>query len=68
MVDWMPTAVQKYILLLPMVHGVEMVRGGYFGTLVKPHYDVAYMVVADLVMLLAGLFLVMDASKRVEPE
>lgn len=68
MVDWMPRAVQKYILLLPMVHGVEMVRGGYFGALVKPHYDIGYMVVADLVMLLVGLFFVMDASKRVEPE
>ena len=68
MVDWMPRAVQKYILLLPMVHGVEMVRGGYFGALVEPHYDIGYMVVADLVMLLVGLFFVMDASKRVEPE
>ncbi len=68
MVDWLPTSAQKLILLLPMVHGVEMLRAGYFGALVKPHYDVEYMVVADLVLLFVGLFLVREAGKRVEPE
>lgn len=68
MVDWMPQYAQKYVLLLPMVHGVEMIRAGYFGALVKAHYDVTYMVTFDLILLLIGLCLVHDASKRVEPE
>ncbi|MGF6661622.1 capsular polysaccharide transport system permease protein [Paraburkholderia atlantica] len=68
MVDWLPAKAQSIILLIPMVHGVEMIRGGYFGSLVKPHYDIGYMVVSDLVILLIGLYLVAEASKRVEPE
>ncbi|EUC14749.1 ABC transporter permease [Paraburkholderia hospita] len=68
MVDWLPPHFQRIILLLPLVHGTEMLRGGYFGALVKPHYDVGYMVTSDLVMTFLGLFLVNDASKRVEPE
>lgn len=68
MVSWLPDNFQKIILLLPMVHGTEMLRGGYFGTLVKPHYDVGYMITSDLILLLIGLFLVRDASLRVEPE
>ncbi len=68
MVEWLPVSAQKLILLLPMVHGVEMLRAGYFGSLVKPHYDVEYMVIADLVLLFLGLLLTRDASKRVEPE
>ncbi|MEQ5843320.1 ABC transporter permease [Paraburkholderia acidicola] len=68
MVDWLPEKFQKIILLLPMVHGTEMLRGGYFGSLVKPHYDISYMIMCDLVLMFIGLFLVKDASMRVEPE
>ena len=45
MVDWLPTGMQKFVLLLPMVHGMEMLREGYFGSAVATHYDVAYMAV-----------------------
>jgi capsular polysaccharide transport system permease protein len=68
MVDWLPQNFQKVVLFVPMVHGTEMLRGGYFGAAVKPHYSIPYMVVCDLVLNAIGLFLVMDASKRVEPE
>jgi ABC-type polysaccharide/polyol phosphate export permease len=68
MVDWLPTAFQKVVLLLPMVHGVEMVREGYFGNTVRTHYDAAYMAECCLVLTLLGLFLVRDAALRVEAE
>ncbi|MFM0274790.1 ABC transporter permease [Paraburkholderia aspalathi] len=68
MVDWLPEKFQKIILILPMVHGTEMLRGGYFGSLVKPHYDIGYMITCDMVLMLVGLYLIRDASKRVEPE
>lgn len=68
MVDWLPAKFQKVVLILPMVHGTEMLRSGYFGSLVKPHYDIGHMVTCDLVLMFIGLFLVKDASKRVEPE
>lgn len=66
MVEWLPTAMQKYILLLPMVHGVEILREGFFGNVVKTHYDVGYMAVCCLVLTLAGLFLVREAGLKVE--
>ncbi len=68
MVSWLPEKFQKVILLLPMVHGTEMLRGGYFGSLVKPHYSIPYMVFSDMILLLIGLYFVRDASMRVEPE
>ncbi len=68
MVSWLPENFQKIIMILPMVHGTEMLRGGYFGSLVKPHYNVAYMITTDMILWLIGLFLVREASLRVEPE
>ncbi|AOJ08979.1 ABC transporter permease [Burkholderia mayonis] len=68
MVSWLPEKFQKIVLLLPMVHGTEMLRGGYFGSLVTPHYSVPYMVFSDLILLLVGLYFVRDAGRRVEPE
>jgi capsular polysaccharide transport system permease protein len=57
---------QKFVLLLPMVHGVEMLRAGYFGNVVPTHYDVGYMALCCLVLSLVGLCLVREASRRVE--
>jgi len=68
MVDWLPSNFQKFVLILPMVHGVEMLRGGYFGSAVRTHFDVGYLFVACLVMTLIGLALVKDAGLRVEVE
>ncbi|MFM0302514.1 ABC transporter permease [Paraburkholderia sediminicola] len=68
MVEWLPPAFQKVVLYIPMVHGVEMLRAGYFGPLVKAHYSVPYMIVSDLLLLVIGLALVRDAGQRVEPE
>jgi ABC-type polysaccharide/polyol phosphate export permease len=59
-------SLQRFVLLLPMVHGVEMVREGYFGTVVPTHYDVGYMALCCLIMSLVGLYLVRQASRRVE--
>lgn len=67
MVDWLPKNAQEIVLLLPMIHGVEMVREGYFGHAVRTHYDLAYMAMICLVLNLIGLLLARDASRRVEP-
>lgn len=66
MVDWLPVGMQKFVLLLPMVHGVEMLRAGYFGNVVPTHYDVGYMALCCLSLSLAGLWVVHQASRRVE--
>jgi capsular polysaccharide transport system permease protein len=66
MVEWMPPRAQQFVLLLPMVHGTEILREGWFGNVVRTHYDVSYMATCCLVLMLAGLYLQRQASLRVE--
>lgn len=58
MVDWIPAKMQGVVSWVPMVHPIEMMRGGYWGASVKTHYDVHYMMVVCLsATLLAGLLM-----------
>jgi capsular polysaccharide transport system permease protein len=66
MVEWLPTRLQELVLYLPMVHGVELLREGYFGNVVRTHHDIPYMAECCLVMTLSGLFLMREAGRRVE--
>jgi ABC-type polysaccharide/polyol phosphate export permease len=65
MVEWLASDFQEVVLWLPMVHGVELLREGYFGSVVRTHYDLAYMVWVCLAMTLAGLALVRAAGRKV---
>jgi ABC-type polysaccharide/polyol phosphate export permease len=67
-VEILPPDGKKLILLLPMVHGVELLRDGYFGTVFRPHYDLAYMAVCNLVLMLAGFAQERVVSREVTPE
>lgn len=60
MVDTLPPAFQKVVLALPMVHGVEIIREGYFGSQFHAHYDVSYVV-----MICTGLTIMALAQLRV---
>lgn len=68
MVHWLPKAAQEAILWLPMVHGVEMIRHGYFGNIVPTYEDPAYFAVVNLALTLIGLALVRESGRRVQPE
>lgn len=68
MVHWLPKAAQEAVTYFPMVHGVEMIRHGYFGTLVPTHENPFYFATIDLVLTLLGLALVHESGKRVQPE
>lgn len=68
MVDWLPKEAQTAILWVPMVHGTEMIRHGYFGAAVPTHEDPAYLALVNIVMLLLGLALIRETGRRVEPE
>jgi capsular polysaccharide transport system permease protein len=68
MVDWLPPNAQAFVLLLPMVHGVEFLREGFFGSLVRCHYDLEYLMVCNGVLSLAGLMMVRVAANRVETQ
>ncbi len=68
MVDILPPYVQKVVLILPMVHGVELLRDGYFGSVIRTHYNIPYM--ATVCLLLTSLAFSQERyiSKRVTPE
>lgn len=67
-VDVLPTAARDLILMLPMVHGIELLREGYFGSTFKAHYDVAYMAAFCAVLTLLGLAETRIISRTVTPE
>lgn len=68
MVDALPVEAQKVILVLPMVHGVEMVREGYFGTQFKAHYDAQYMALICSGLSILALAQVRKVGRLVVPE
>jgi ABC-type polysaccharide/polyol phosphate export permease len=66
MVDWLPQAAREWVMVLPIIHCVELLREGYFGRVVATYYDIGYVVLFCLGLTLAGLLAVRLASKRVE--
>ena len=68
LVDWLPKVAREYMLLVPMVHGTEMLRHGYFGDSIRTYEDPVYLVLFNTVLTLIGLALVKEAGRRVEPE
>lgn len=67
-VDALPPAFQQVILYLPMVHGVEFLREGYFGTAFVAHYDLAYMASWCMGLTILGLAKEREVSRTVVPE
>ncbi len=67
-VEWLPLDSQKIILLLPMIHGLELLRDGYFGSCFTAHYDLFYISMCNLCLTLLGLLLVKVAGRRIEAE
>lgn len=65
MAAWLPEPARKYFLLVPLPHGVEMIRAGVFGEFVETHYNPAYAFACACVFLLFGTILIMDAKDRV---
>lgn len=64
----LPQQLQHYVLMLPMVHGTEMFRAGYFGDSVTTYENPWYILLCNLVLLLLGLAMVARFSKGVEPQ
>lgn len=68
LVDSLPRAAQDFVLALPMVHGVEMIREGYFGAQINAIYDTGYMAASIMLLLFLGLLQIRRISKDVVPE
>lgn len=68
LVDALPAAAQKYVLYVPMVSGVEMVRDGYFGNHIRAHYDVPYLAGFCVVLTLLALAQIAVVNRGITPE
>lgn len=67
MAAWLPEPMREVVLALPMVHGVEMLRGAWFGDAVQTYEDPAYLITSIGILIAIGLWLIRIAGRRVEP-
>lgn len=68
MVDALPPAFREVVLWLPMVHGAEMLREGYFGSAFKAHYSLPYLAFCSAALTLTGLSQIRVISRTITPE
>ena len=68
MVSWVPPDFQEFILYIPFVHGVEMIRAGVFGEFVETTYDWRYALLLGTIFNILGLLLIAGARDRIEVE
>ncbi|WP_309627519.1 ABC transporter permease [Brevundimonas sp.] len=68
MVSWMPASAREYIMLIPFVHGIEMVRAGVFGEFVPTYYNPAYAMFTGAIMNIMGLLIISSSRDRIEVE
>ena len=68
LVDALPPQAQEAVLYLPMVHGVEFIRDGYFGSQIVAHYDMAYMAFWNLGLTWLALAQTRKLSRVVVPQ
>jgi capsular polysaccharide transport system permease protein len=68
LVDSLPPEAQKYLLYVPMVNGVEIVREGYFGNLIHAHYDLPYLLTCCAVLTFAAFAQLADVARTITPE
>ena len=64
MVSWMPPSIQNVLLYSPLVHGVEMLREGYFGVGIAARYSIAYLLEVNLILTFFGLILIRNIRRQ----
>lgn len=68
LVDALPSSIRDIVLCLPMVNILEFVRDGWFGSAFSAHYDMQYVLVANLVLTFLGLVLVRQIGMQTGEE
>jgi ABC-type polysaccharide/polyol phosphate export permease len=64
-VDALPHTAQQIVLALPMVHCVELIREGFFGSAFRAHYSVPYVALFCMICMTLGLLNTLYVSRRV---
>lgn len=68
MVSWLPDKYQAAYLLIPLPHGIEMIRAGVFGEFVETHYSPLYALAWAGVLNFLAMVMLADARDRVDVE
>jgi capsular polysaccharide transport system permease protein len=56
-VAWLPIEYREIALLIPMVHGSEMMKHGYFGNMIQTYEDPYYLAMWCIVLNFTGLMI-----------
>jgi capsular polysaccharide transport system permease protein len=64
MVSWLPQRFQHAVLWVPTVSCTELLREGWLGTSIHAMYDIPYVMVFNLVIMLPGLLLIRYISEH----
>ena len=68
MVSALPPFAQEIVLWIPMVHGVEMVREGFFGSRAHAIYDLSYLIPVSLALSTVAMLMMRHVARRIVPE
>jgi capsular polysaccharide transport system permease protein len=68
LVEWAPASFQDFLSWVPMVHGTEMIRHGFFGSLIHPHYNAGYLAAVNSILMLLGLAMSRQLRQHVQHE
>lgn len=63
-----PDKMRAYVLYIPMIHGVEWVRDGYFGSHFNAIYSPSYLLAWNLGLTFFGLVELRNARKHIVPQ
>ncbi len=64
----LPRAAQEVVLYIPVVHGIEFIREGWFGIRARAVYDLGYLIPFNLVVSVLAMLTVRRVSAHVVPE
>jgi ABC-2 type transport system permease protein/capsular polysaccharide transport system permease protein len=60
--DALPSKLREVAVYLPMLNALEFLREGWFGSLMKAHYDLGYVACINLALMFVGLSLVRQSQ------
>jgi ABC-2 type transport system permease protein/capsular polysaccharide transport system permease protein len=66
LLDHLPQKAQSFLLWIPMVHGCECIRDGYFGSKFTAHYSPPYIIIWSLCLLIVSLLALRKISRSIE--
>ncbi len=66
MVSWLPPQAREIALLVPFVHGIEIIRTGVFGEYAETYYSFSYPLLVGAVLNIVGLSLISISMDRLD--